>query len=706
MLLDDDSWRNKQSLILVKDFMNTSFEAIHANDSVRTALRIFSKYKLDVLPVVDDGGRLQGVLSNRKLSRALAEGLSLDEPCAQCVVENPIYISSEQTYDDISLVMKLHETKVGNVPVVDTDGNVVGVAGPREYVRTTLGVIVKAYSLLESIFQSISEGIITVDETGSILRVNDAVEKILGINKAYLVGRNITELSAELNSDSRSTSGKKLTILGVNVFVKQAPIIENQHNIGANYVLLDITDLETIAEELQIVKNVQNILHGIINTSSDGVVVTDRFGSVKYVNEMATNLLGKDIKMIACGSVEEYLNLKSLELVSKTGIAEVEVCRVNDRNCIVSHVPIRNDDGFDNRPLGVISTVYLDDNKLTEELTRKWFSLQQQVRYYREELERKGGTEVNSFAHILSDNQDFINIKQEAQKIARSTSTVLLTGESGVGKDMFARAIHAASPRKGKPFVKVNSVAIPESLFESELFGYAPGSFTGASKKGKPGYFELADKGTIFLDEIGDMPLSIQVKILQVIQEKEFTRVGGVAPQSVDVRIIAATNRNLREAVNRGHFREDLYYRLNVIELHLPPLRARSEDILSLAEGFIEKYNAILGTRVRGITKRAKEVLQQYAWPGNIRELENAMERAANFVWEGEIDIEHLPININNSKGDANDLSSYQVAIDEVNKEIIQEALSKARGNKSAAARMLKISRSSFYEKLAKYGIK
>ncbi len=702
----NDIWRSNSSIILLKDMMNKQYQVIHSGDSFRTAMEIFSQCKLDTLPVVDEDEILLGVLPNRRLFRALLDGFSLDDPCTSCIVKHPTFINSELTYDDVSLVMRVNKSKVGNVPVVDNYGKVVGIAGTREYLRTSLSIIAKSYALLESIFQAMQETIITVDKNGYILRVNQAIQKMFGINMADLQGKHINDVFAEIIYDGKRRVGVRATIRSVAVIVNQVPIIEDQDLIGMNIVILDISELEEIAQELQIVKNLQTTLSGVLSASSDGVFVTDKFGSVKYVNEMANKLLGGDIGIIAGKSIEEFLRSSSLAQVAKTGIAEVDVCRINDRNCIVSHVPIKPEDNSDSQPVGVVSTVYRDDNKLTEEITRKWFSLRQQVQYYRGELEKQGGREIYNFEYIVSENDEFMQIKKEAQTIAKSTSTVLLTGESGVGKDMFARAIHAASPRAGRPFVKVNCVAIPETLFESELFGYAPGSFTGAAKKGKTGFFEQAHQGTIFLDEIGDMPLSIQVKILQVLQDKQFMRVGGVNAQKVDVRIIAATNRNLRDAIAKGTFREDLYYRLNVIELYLPPLRVRSEDILPLAEYFIEKYNAILGTMVSGMSNKVREVLQQYVWPGNIRELENAIERAANYVWEGEIDIEHLPIHILNVEKDIEKPLSYQMALNDINKEIIMDALRKAKGNKSAAARILKISRSAFYDKLAKYGIK
>lgn len=693
------------SSILLKDIMTQEIERIHPGESIRTAVGIFSKSKQDVLPVVDDDGILLGVLPGRRLFKALLEGLSLDDKFDFYVVKNPTFINSTLTYDEVSLVMRVNKSKVGNVPVVNDQGKVVGIAGNKEYLRTGISVIAKNYALLESIFQAMQEGIITIDKNCYILRANQSIHKMFGINIENVQGKHLNEVFPEILCDRTRRVGVRVTIKSTSVIVNQVPIIENQEMVGMNIVFLDISELEEIAHELQIVKNLQTTLSGVLRASSDGVFVTDKLGCVQYVNETALKLLGSDIESVMGKSTEKLLRTSSLARVAKTGISEVDVCHINDRNCIVSNVPIKSDNNIESQPIGVVSTVYLDDNTLTEEITRKWFSLRQQVQYYRSELEKQVGSDTNKFVHIVSENDEFITIKKEAQRIAKSTSTVLLTGESGVGKDMFARAIHAASPRVRKPFVKVNCAAIPETLFESELFGYAPGSFTGASKKGKKGYFEQANQGTIFLDEIGDMPLSIQVKILQVLQDRQFTRVGGENAEKVDVRIITATNRNLRDAISKGTFREDLYYRLNVIELHLPPLRSRPEDILPLAETFIDKYNAILGTMISGMSNRVREVLQHYSWPGNIRELENAIERGANYVWEGEIDIDHLPGHLLNSDKGVAEPTSYKMALNDVNKEIIQDALQKSKGNKSAAARILKISRSAFYEKLAKYGI-
>ncbi|PKM76505.1 MAG: sigma-54-dependent Fis family transcriptional regulator [Firmicutes bacterium HGW-Firmicutes-15] len=683
--------------------MNKQIQVIHRGDSLRKAIGIFSQYKINTIPVVDKDGILIGVFSNSRLYKALLDGVSLDDECTPYIVDSPIFINAGLNYDELSLVMRVNKSRVGNVPVVDDNGRVEGIAGNKEYLKTSLNILSQSYALLESIFQAMQEGIITVDENGDILRVNQSAEKMFEFSFTEVYGMHINEVLSEISYNGNRSFGVRYNFKSVSAIVNQVPIIEHGKQVGTNIVFLDVSDFEEMAKELEIVKELHATLNAVLSASAFGIFVTDKYGAVKFANRIAKQFVASESDIVEGQFLKDFLPTSGRSKVVKTGITEVDICHINQKNCVVSHAPISAEDSKDIEPVGVVSTVYCDDNKLLEEIARKWYSLQQQVDYYRSQLDKQGASD--KFDHIVTKNDEFMQIKNEAQRIAKSTSTVLLTGESGVGKDMFARAIHAASPRAKMPFVKVNCVAIPETLFESELFGYAPGSFTGASKKGKTGYFEQAHQGTIFLDEVGDMPLSIQVKILQVLQDKQFMRVGGINTQYVDVRIIAATNRNLREAIAKGTFREDLYYRLNVIELYLPPLRVRAEDVLPLAETFIEKYNDILGTSVSNMSNRAKEALQQYRWPGNIRELENAIERAANYVWEGEMDIDHLPPHILHAEKTNHEQSSYQIVLNDVNKEIILDALRKTKGNRSAAAKILKISRSALYEKLSKYGI-
>ncbi len=292
-------------------------------------------------------------------------------------------------------------------------------------------------------------------------------------------------------------------------------------------------------------------------------------------------------------------------------------------------------------------------------------------------------------------------------RVAPTHSTVLLGGESGVGKDLIARAIHQNSRRSSGPFIKINSTAIPDNLFESELFGYEKGAFTGANTS-KPGKFELADKGSLFLDEIGDVPAPIQVKLLRVLQEREFERLGGTKTLKVDVRLIAATNKDLRAALEQGTFREDLYYRLNVVPIDIPPLREHKEDIPDLVKHFLARFSQMNGREIETITQPALKQLMDYHWPGNVRQLENTVERAVALSDDEIIDVDDIHLDSGPSKSiaaSAAPLLPEGMTLEQWEDEMIREALRRAQGNKSQAARMLGLSRNALRYRLSKLGV-
>lgn len=304
---------------------------------------------------------------------------------------------------------------------------------------------------------------------------------------------------------------------------------------------------------------------------------------------------------------------------------------------------------------------------------------------------------------FIGESPSVLKLMENVRRVALSDVAVLIRGESGTGKELIARKIHELSPRNGRPFVKVSCAAIPETLLESELFGYEKGAFTGAYTT-KKGLFEIANGGTIFLDEIGDVGTLVQAKLLRVLQEKEFLRVGGVKPIKVDVRIISATNRNLEEAIKLGKFREDLFYRLNVITIYLPPLRERKEDIPLLVKHFINKYNKLLNRKFKGIEDEAMEVLLAHNWPGNVRELENVIERAMVLGDEPVIKVKDIIISVNDELRE--DSVGLKSSIEQIERRSIENALQKAKGNISKAAQMLGIKRATFYYKMKKYKIK
>lgn len=311
-----------------------------------------------------------------------------------------------------------------------------------------------------------------------------------------------------------------------------------------------------------------------------------------------------------------------------------------------------------------------------------------------------------SHPNIIARSRKMQEVLATVERVAPTNATVLLGGESGVGKDLIARAIHEKSRRASGPFLKINSTAIPENLLESELFGYEKGAFTGAVAS-KPGKFELADKGTLFLDEIGDVPPATQVKLLRVLQEREFERLGGTKTIKVDVRLIAATNKDLRQALEQGTFREDLYYRLNVVPIDIAPLRERKEDVPDLVKLFISRCDAESGKEIEGITPQALQSLVNYHWPGNVRELQNIVERACALSKGPMLQAEDIHLDIRPSKA-ANGATGFLpdgMTLEQWEDEMVQEALRRAQGNKSQAARLLGLSRNALRYRLSKIGI-
>ncbi len=331
--------------------------------------------------------------------------------------------------------------------------------------------------------------------------------------------------------------------------------------------------------------------------------------------------------------------------------------------------------------------------------------LREENRSLREALGQK-----YSHPNIVAISPKMQEVLATVERVAPTNSTVLLGGESGVGKDLIARAIHEKSRRASGPFVKINSTAIPENLLESELFGYEKGAFTGAATS-KPGKFELADKGTLFLDEIGDVPPATQVKLLRVLQEREFERLGGTRTIKVDVRLVAATNRDLRAALEDGTFREDLYYRLNVVPIDIPPLRQHKEDIPGLANLFLARFAKDSGRegKITGISPAAMQLLGSHYWPGNVRELQNVIERACALAAGSQLEASDIqldsPRNRTNAASDRDRFLPDGMTLDQWEDEMIREALKRAGGNKSQAARLLGLSRNALRYRLSKIGI-
>jgi len=352
-----------------------------------------------------------------------------------------------------------------------------------------------------------------------------------------------------------------------------------------------------------------------IETLSEGILTIDDSGRIRYFNRSARELL----------KIEENESLVGKHI--RTILPEVLASELIEKGTAHHNQEVFFSDSKRTFHLLSSGTPMISDGKVLGAV----IALKDFHSLYRSLMNIARRTEVVGFDEIIGMEEKFLVVKEQAKMAARSDSSILILGESGTGKELFARAIHSESSRKRNPFMAINCSAIPEQLLESELFGYEEGAFTGAKKGGKFGIFEVADGGTIFLDEIGDMPLHLQAKLLRFLQEKKILKLGAHKPKEVDTRLIASTNKNLEEMIQKGLFRSDLFYRLNVIPIKIPPLRDRKQDVLLLLEFFLKKYNRLLHKKIDGFTKEVQETFMRYDWPGNVRELENSVEYAVNF---------------------------------------------------------------------------
>lgn len=431
----------------------------------------------------------------------------------------------------------------------------------------------------------------------------------------------------------------------------------------------------------------------------DVVCVSNGFDGIKSLIKEKFDLVITDFKMEGMDGMDVLEKVKSID-------ENIEVLMITAYGTIDMAVEAMRKGAFDyvTKPFSpkefiirVEKAIKFGDAKKTEA------RLDEENKYLRHELDIQ-----YNFGEIVGASEKMKAVFEMVEKIAKSDSAVMIYGESGTGKEMVARAIHFHSNRKDNSFVKVNCGALAEGVLESELFGHEKGSFTGAIRR-KLGRFELADKGTIFLDEIGDIPTGTQIKLLRVLQEKEFERVGGEETISVDVRVIAATNKDLRIMVEEGKFREDLFYRLQVIPIELPPLRERKEDIPMLIEHFLEKKSRQLNKKPPRVNEMALKELTNYYWPGNVRELENLMERAVVLCEGEEIGLKDLSMLLGNTNKSSLNLSREDLSLDEaledLERQLIERALEKAKGVKTEAARILGLKTSALYYKLEKYGM-
>lgn len=581
---------------------------------------------------------------------------------------------------------------------------------------------------LNVILNSTHDAMIAVNGGGVITLYNAAAERLSGVSAHEMIGRLASDVIPNSRLHIVLQSGEpelnQLQVLEQNrIITNRVPVRDHQGKIvGAVAVFRDITEVQELAEEVTNLKEIQTLLEAVINSTQDAISVVDAEGRGILINPAYTRLTGLTEEAVigkpADVDIAEGDSMHMQVLRTRKPVRGVPMkVGPNRKNVLVNVAPIEVD-GELKGSVGVVHDIS-EIKKLTEEL--------HQAKQLIRKLEAK-----YLFEDIIGSSHEMVMAIELARKAAQTPATVLLRGESGTGKELFAHAIHNASERRYNQFIRVNCAAISESLLESELFGYEEGAFTGAKRGGKKGLFEEANGGTIFLDEIGELSMSMQAKILRVLQEKEILRVGGAKAITVNVRVIAATNVNLERAIQQGSFREDLYYRLNIMPIIIPPLRYRKEDIEMISLRLIQKYNQEYGRNVDRLSQSALDKMKDYSWPGNVRELENAIGRAMiNMKFtETLIEAQHIilyggpngdgtpsggGVSVHPSRSGAVAASSLSASdgggafrqlddvVGEAERRHIQQALQKTGGNKTEAAKLLGIAVRSLYYKLEKY---
>ncbi|MGB5823516.1 MAG: sigma 54-interacting transcriptional regulator [Proteocatella sp.] len=442
-------------------------------------------------------------------------------------------------------------------------------------------------------------------------------------------------------------------------------------------------------------------LDSIIHSTNELVVLVNAKGNIEEISEAYAEFLSLKREDVIGKPVIKVIENTRLVNVLETGIPEVESTqKINGKNMIATRTPIKKDGQI----IGAFGRVLFKDVDDLKKLYDKMNKMKTELNLYKSRFFKLNAAKY-SMEDIIGSSDNIRQLKKTIKIVAKTNSNILILGESGTGKELFAHSLHSSSKRNNMPFICINCGSIPAELMESELFGYEEGAFTGAKKGGKIGLFQAANYGTIFLDEIGDLPMSMQVKILRFLQDREIQKVGASTREVVDVRIVAATNKNLEEMVIQGQFRSDLYYRLNVITLQVPALRNRKDDIPKLANFLVEKFTKKENMDTKIIADKTLEYLKRYDWPGNVRELENILERAVNFLGSDRLILpEHLPEILTGCPNNVTTKSLKKI-IDEVEMNAIINSLLQNQNNKTNTANALGISRTSLYEKMKKYGI-
>lgn len=713
------------SLLEWQNCINSNILRLTDDTPLKDAVDFMRSHRLLQAPVVDGKGALLGIFNSLVLFEVLTPSNQPGNFSSLMPVRDFLQPSSYLIYLEDGLernVQFMQEHQLDSALVINREGKLQGEIKFNQVTPILRKNFDELKGFVSSIIGSVHNGIVAINTQGTVVFFNRSAEHILNLSAKEVMGKPIKQffpdsLTYEVLESGEAQRGVRLTFGDMNLLTDFTPIISSDKILGAVAIFKDVTELEAVTDRLSSSEKLMATLEAVVENSYEGMIVINEQERVVLINQFFLELMGLQSKDVIGKHIHDVSPESQLPHTLKTGEAQFgETWHIGGKDFLIMRAPVERD----GKIIGALGKTLFKNMEVAKMFAKKVMRLEDDLAYYKEELRRFHSSQFG-FVDIIGSSQKMRAAKMLAERAARTTSTILLLGESGTGKEVFAHAVHEASLRKKGPFIRINCAAVPENLLESELFGYAEGAFTGARKGGKPGKFELADKGTIFLDEIGDMPLTMQSKLLRVIQEREVERLGGTHPIKVDVRVIAATNRNLHQMVIEHKFRLDLYYRLNVVTIELPPLRDRGEDLVPIVQALLERLNHRLGTFIEGLTSDALQYLQSYDWPGNIRELENVLERAIIISDEPWIHPWHLslPLRVNGeiyhppggekdtepSKGflTSKPLKTLEEGLEEAERELLLSALQRSQGNKMQAARFLGIHRSVLYKKMAKH---
>ncbi|OLN29840.1 sigma-54-dependent Fis family transcriptional regulator [Desulfosporosinus metallidurans] len=688
----------------MSDMMTRDVPLLHPKDNLGQGVALLRWTKLDALPVVDEDGLLIGIFTKANVLDAFLAGAESSEAIQQHFNRQVVTVEANTPYWEVE--QRVKQSSVGTGVVVDKEGKALGIFTKVDMIMALFQEAEQLAVELNTVYQAMPNGIIVVDRNNRIQQMNLSGEKILDLKQEAIKGCLFGSVFPSL--DLSGVLKQSQHLVGVQTQMNKVTVLCNISPVGevagAVIVFQALTDFDQVAQELDATKRLYETLLTVTNIAYEAIFVVDDQGKITLVNEAACRFFGKREKELLQRPVDQVIENTRILRTLKTGMAETnEIQVINGRVYIVSRLPIVRQ----GKIIGAVGKIVFQKLEEVKDVAERLAQMDHELKFYKE---KAGAARLAvTFNQIVTVSQDMRCLKQGAEMAARGNSTIMLTGESGTGKELFAEAIHQASPRRKGPYVKVNCAAVPENLLESEFFGYASGAFTGAQRGGKAGKFAIANGGTLFLDEIGDMSFNLQSKLLRVLEDKSFEPVGSNESIKVDVRIIAATNKDLIRKVECGDFRSDLYYRLNVIHFHIIPMCDRLEDVIPLVHVFLERLNQDFGKQITGISPDVLKILVGHRWPGNVRELKNVIERAVNFASGEMLELEDLPFYLREQKLEVS-LPSAKVwnlenAHEHLDKETLEKALLKMKGNKSEVARLLGISRSWLYEKMRRYDI-